>query len=119
MTTRRANAIPTTPRGTRRFSRAGWIVASAALAATIISGCANSNSPASQSPSYQAGYTSATSGSAHNFLVETGTGTNGATAAADSACGVSFTAAQILTPSLVETDYQHGCHDALGDHPVK
>jgi hypothetical protein len=32
---------------------------------------------------------------------------------------VSFTAAQILTPSLVETDYQHGCHDALGDHPVK
>jgi hypothetical protein len=70
-------------------------------------------------PSYQAGYTSGTSGSAHNFLVETGTGTNGPAVAADSACGVAFTAAQILTPSLTETDYQHGCHDALSDHPVK
>lgn len=119
MTTQLANVVPVTSMAARRSNRAGWIVVSAALAAIAISGCGSSDSPASQSPSYQAGYTSGTSGSAHNFLVETGTGTNGPAAAADSACGVAFTAAQILTPSLTETDYQHGCHDALSDHPVK
>jgi hypothetical protein len=119
MTTPLANAIPTTPAAARRSSRAGCFVASVALATIAISGCGSSNSTASQSPSYQAGYTSGTSGSAHNFLVETGTGTNGPAVAADSACGVAFTAAQILTPSLTEADYQHGCHDALSDHPVK
>lgn len=76
------------------------------------------SSPSSQSASYQAGYTAGVSGTAHGFLVESGTGINGPAVAADSACGVAFTAAQILTPSLVEAEYQQGCHDALRDHPV-
>jgi hypothetical protein len=77
------------------------------------------SSLSSQSPSYQGGYGSGTSGAAHNFLVETGNGVNGPAVAADSACGVAFTAAQILTPNLNENDWERGCHDALRDHPVK
>ena len=84
----------------------------------LFGGRSSPSSPSSHSPSYQAGYTAGISGTAHNYLVETGTGINGPAVAADSACGVAFTAAQILTPDLNETDYQQGCHDALRDHPV-
>jgi hypothetical protein len=79
------------------------------------------NIPSSQSsgtPAYQAGYTSGESGTAHNFLVETGNGVNGPDVAADSACGVAFTPAHMLDPSLIETEYEAGCHAALRDHPV-
>jgi hypothetical protein len=89
-----------------------------AAAATVIAGCGSQGTQQSQSPSYQAGYTSGESGTAHNFLVETGNGTNGPDVAADSACSVSFTPAQMLNSSLVESDYEAGCHAALKDHPV-
>jgi hypothetical protein len=72
-----------------------------------------------RSPSYQAGYTSGESGgTARSFLVEAGNVTNGSDAAADSACSVALTPAQIINPSLVETEYKQGCHDAHRDHPV-
>jgi len=74
----------------------------------------HSPSSGSHSPSYQAGYMSGASGAAHNFLVETGTGTNGPDVAAESACGVAWTG----DPSIDETDWQQGCHDGLRDHPV-
>ncbi|MGO9508838.1 MAG: hypothetical protein ACLPXZ_16385 [Mycobacterium sp.] len=67
---------------------------------------------------FVAGYASGESGPAHNYLVEAGNGTNGPDAAVDSACGVTFPAAHILNPSLVETGWEAGCHAALKDHPV-
>jgi hypothetical protein len=78
----------------------------------------NPSPPSSRSASYQAGYASGESGNAHNFLVETGNGVNGPDVAADSACSTAFTPAQMLDASLVESEYEAGCHAALRDHPV-
>jgi hypothetical protein len=61
------------------------------------------------SPSYQAGYTSGSSGAAHTAAIGLGT---------DFACRGSFAKAQLVDKSLEAKDYVQGCLDGLRDHPA-
>jgi Protein of unknown function (DUF2510) len=86
---------------------AALLVIVAAVAVPIIA--FNHFSGGGHSPSYQAGYTSGSSGAAHlgaNILGN------------DFACQGSLASAQLSDPKLVPKDYAQGCLDGLRDHPA-
>ncbi|MGB9307563.1 MAG: hypothetical protein ACLPXZ_16330 [Mycobacterium sp.] len=60
-----------------------------------------------KSPSYQAGYTSGSSGVAHTAAIGLG---------AQFACQGSFARAQLANSSLDSNDYLQGCLDGIRDH---
>lgn len=70
----------------------------------------------SQSPSYQSGYDSGTSGLARNTYGEE-FDTSDVAKSEQYACSVAFTGEHIRNPSLTEDDYTQGCLKAFSDHP--
>jgi hypothetical protein len=82
-------------------------VAVAAVAVPIIA--FNHFSGGWHSPSYQAGYTSGSSGAAHLGAMALGN---------DFACQTSLASSQLSNPNLVAKDYTQGCLDGLRDHPA-
>jgi hypothetical protein len=83
----------------------GVVVAVVAVPFMLFS---HSSSPG-HSPSYQAGYTSGSSGSAHIAAVGLSN---------DFACRGSLSGAQLSNPALVADDYIQGCLNGLRDHPA-
>jgi hypothetical protein len=86
---------------------AALLVAVAAVAVPIIA--FNHFSGGWHSPSYQAGYTSGSSGAAHLGAMALGN---------DFACQTSLASSQLSNPNLVAKDYTQGCLDGLRDHPA-